>query len=106
MGKTNWFRSKKKTTKTSRKERIEKDKNEPGDWKRVKKRMQNEEDSRIFTKDATKTAMKGDRSEKELMTAAVLFVPTTKDGLLAKNIREVVERVRGILGYRIEVIER
>ena len=47
-----------------------------------------------------------DKTEKDIRTATVLFVPNTKDGLLAKNLREVVERLKNILGYRIKVIER
>ena len=39
-------------------------------------------------------------------TAAVLFVENSKDGRLAKNLREVGERLKGILGYNIEVVER
>ena len=33
---------------------------------------------------------------KEVKTSAVLFVENTKDGRLAKNLREVVERIKGI----------
>ena len=37
---------------------------------------------------------------------AVLFVNNTKEGLLAKNICEVVERLKNILGNNIKVVER
>ena len=42
----------------------------------------------------------------EPRTAAVMFVNNTKDGQLAKNLREVVERVKNILGYKIKIVER
>ena len=35
---------------------------------------------------------------KDMKTAAVLFIENTKDGLLAKKLREVVENI-GALGY-------
>ena len=46
------------------------------------------------------------RERRELKTAAVLFVENSKGGVLAKNIREVLERIHHILGYRIKVVER
>ena len=35
-----------------------------------------------------------------------MFVENTKGGVLAKNLREVVERIKGILGYRVKIVER
>ena len=43
---------------------------------------------------------------REAKTAAVLFVENTKGGILAKNLREVMERLKPILGYSIKVVER
>ena len=39
-------------------------------------------------------------------TRSVLFVEQTKDGVLAKKLREVVARLEGILGFRIKIVER
>ena len=35
-----------------------------------------------------------------------MFVENTKEGVLAKNLREVIERIKGILGYKIKIVER
>ena len=35
-----------------------------------------------------------------------MFVENTKGGVLAKNLREVVERIKGILRYRVKIVER
>ena len=43
---------------------------------------------------------------KELKTSAVLFVENTKDGALARKLRELVERIQYILGFRIKIVER
>ena len=42
---------------------------------------------------------------KELKTSAVLFVENTKDGALARKLRELVERIQYILGFRIKIVE-
>ena len=49
---------------------------------------------------------KRDKSKKELKTAAVLFVENTKDGELAKELREVMGRIEDILGYKVKIVER
>ena len=41
-----------------------------------------------------------------MRTASVLFVPNTKDSLLAKNLPDVVERLKNILGYNVKIVER
>ena len=46
------------------------------------------------------------KGEDDLKTAAVLFIENTKEGRLAKNMREVMERIQNILGYRVKVVER
>ena len=38
--------------------------------------------------------------------AAVMFVENTKGGVLAKNLRKVMERIKGILGYKVKIVER
>ena len=38
--------------------------------------------------------------------AAVMFVETTKESRQAKNLREVVERIKHIQGYTIKIVER
>ena len=43
---------------------------------------------------------------KPLKTRSVLFVEQTKDGRLAKDIREGLLRLEGILGFRIKVVEK
>ena len=35
-----------------------------------------------------------------------MFVESTKESGLAKNLREVVEKIKGILGYKIKIVER
>ena len=49
--------------------------------------------------------MKSKNAEEQLKMRTVLFVDNTKDGGLAKKLREVVERIQHILGYRIKVVE-
>ena len=46
------------------------------------------------------------KGKKELSTAAVIFVDNTKDGELAKKMREVIEGLEDILGYKVKVLER
>ena len=41
-----------------------------------------------------------------MKVAAVTFVENTKDGALAKEMREIVEHQKIILGFRIKVVER
>ena len=53
-----------------------------------------------------KRKVKSKNAEEQLKMRTVLFVDNTKDGGLAKKLREVVERIQHILGYRIKVVER
>ena len=46
------------------------------------------------------------QEERSLRTRTVLFVENTKEGGLARKLREVVERIQHILGYRKKVVER
>ena len=83
LGKTHWYKSKK-------------------DKRGVK------EDKGLEDKQQGKVRTKKYKSEdkKELETAAVLFVDNTKEGGLARNLREVLGRLEDILGYRVKVVER
>ena len=84
LGKTNWYKTKNK-----------------------KKELGVEEDPEMRTnakkhghgKDRKKLGE--DNNNKEMTTAAVLFVDNTKDGGLAREIREVLRRLEDILGYRV-----
>ena len=44
--------------------------------------------------------------EQPLKTRTVIFVEQTKDGKLAKDIREVVSRLVHIIGFNVKVVER
>ena len=39
-------------------------------------------------------------------TAAVLFIEGTKESKLAKEMKDVVEKMKHILGYKIKIVER
>ena len=41
-----------------------------------------------------------------MKTRTVLFVEQTRDGRLAKELREVLQRLEGVLGFRVKVVER
>ena len=45
-------------------------------------------------------------ARRELETAAVLFIEGTKESKLARELKEVIERIKHILGYRIKIVER
>ena len=51
---------------------------------------------------------KGKRTakEKELRISTVMFVEFTKGGSLQKSIREVVDRITPMLGFRMRVTEK
>ena len=42
----------------------------------------------------------------EMRTRTVIFVEQTRDGALAKELREVATRLEGLLGFRVKVVER
>ena len=88
IGKNNWFRksTKSKNFNENKGERTSYDKNGENNYQKNKK------ESGV--------------QDKSLRTAAVMFVENTKEGKLAKNLREVVERVKHILGYSIKIVER
>ena len=43
---------------------------------------------------------------KEMRTRTVIFVEQTRDGALAKALREVATRLEGMIGFRVKVVER
>ena len=47
-----------------------------------------------------------DTKGRELRTRTVIFVEQTRDGALAKALREVATRLEGMLGFRVKVVER
>ena len=82
LGKTTWFRKRK----TDNKEEI-------GEVKKTGRKR-------------TKKEIQKTQEERSLRTRTVLFVENTKEGGLARKLREVVEKIQYILGYRIKVVER
>ena len=80
LGKTTWYRSKRK-----------KDGEETTPSSRIKGRS---------VKDVQH------RGKEDLKTRAVLFVPQTPMGELATRTREVLERMKEVMGFRLKVVER
>ena len=54
----------------------------------------------------TKTAKKTTPWSKETKTRAALFVEQTPRGELASSIREQLQRMEGVMGYKLRVVER
>ena len=46
------------------------------------------------------------QSKKEIRTAAPLFVPATRDGILASRLRSEEEKLSGMVGWRLKIVER
>ena len=46
------------------------------------------------------------KEDSKLRTRTVLFVENTPGGGLAKSLREIMERIQNILGYRVKIVER
>ena len=88
-GKSSWFRKKRKKLEEN------------------KKKVKNTSNQNYSQSGENKTKKRHNGEQEEpLRTAAVLFVENTKEGRLAKNMREVVERIKHILGYTIKIVER
>ena len=51
-------------------------------------------------------SVKSQSQGRSMKTRTVLFVEQTRDGLLAKSIREVLTRLEGLLGFKVKVVER
>ena len=103
VGKSSWFRKKKR-----------KRGEEKPAYSDVVDKAKESTTRKSFKEVNTKTSISNSKHQEEEnksrkeepRTAAVMFVNNTKDGLLAKNIREVVERLKYILGYKIKIVER
>ena len=107
IGRTTWYRKKKNTKKDSQEDRYDKKTHTDAEIGSGKYNSSYEDpDIRMEKTNAHSTTSKKKGEDKEVKTSAVLFVENTKEGRLAKNLREVVERLKGILGYRIKVVER
>ena len=95
IGKSNWFRRKKdkKLTEEAKNDHASSRRGGSIDIAPGVKKMKSSKSSKSS-------------GEEEPETAAVLFVEGTKESILAKNLREVIEKIKMILGYRIKVVER
>ena len=92
IGKTSWFRKPRM--------RGDKDEDSQEDILMMKKRGGEEATAKKTEYEKPK------KTGEEHRIAAVLFVHNTREGLLAKKLREVVERIKNILGYKIKIVER
>ena len=91
LGKSEWFKVKKSTHKQEDSVPVSKQTpSYPGKWKSTRKLLKGE----------------GYYQQKVLKTRTVLFVEQTRGGKLAKDIREVLSRLEGLLGFRVKVVER
>ena len=99
VGKTTWYKKRKK-------DNIKEDKRNRTEESTTRKHHNHHQPST----DKERTEYNHDDSHQEgrgaKKTAAVLFIENTKEGKLAQNIREVLERLEGMLGYKIKVVER
>ena len=102
IGKTSWFKQKRTSCKKTgvsgeemkprlQEERIVKSKKP----KLGENKLKNQESPALSSK-----------TRREVETAAVLFVEGTKESKLAKELKDVVEKIKHILGYRIKIVER
>ena len=100
LGKTSWFKAKKKDNKENRISQ--------GDNKEVRKYQEDSRRGKTTGGEELKSTAKDNnkKRKKEVKTTAVIFVDNTKDGELARKMRDVIERLEDILGYRIKVVER
>ena len=81
------------------------------DWFKAKRKVAKEKESGTGKTQAAKKNHQGKRSEtvpnqNSQKVRTVLFVKQTKDGKLAKRIREVLVRLEHVLGFRVKVVER
>ena len=95
MGKTEWYRNKKNDDNVNEEgtAATKSTKSSYSGTRQTQRRLQN----------GVSTATD---SEKPLKTRTVLFVEQTRDGRLAKDIREVLKRLEVILGFKVKVVER
>ena len=90
IGKTSWFKKRRNKKAENKSWESNYDKEVTGENKKYTKSKAEERNE----------------NKKDLRTVSVLFVENTKDNILAKMMREVVERIQGIMGYRVKVVER
>ena len=74
-------------------------------WYRGNKRNEETSDPRYTTTKKTEKRNQT-KGEDSLKTRTVLFVPQTPGGELARQTREVLERMKDIMGWKIKVVER
>ena len=92
IGRTSWYKKKRRGENSKEsKQKSKRQKSKDQDQAQGRKKEEGKND---------------DKEEDDLETAAVLFVENTKGGALAKEIREILERLKVILRYRIKVVER
>ena len=102
-GKNNWFRKKRKSTKSTKSQsKEESNKAATGGGIKYKESATGGKKEVL----SCNTQDKQDSSKEEIRTAAVMFVENTKEGGLVRKLRKVIERVKGILGYSVKIVER
>ena len=81
------------------------------EWFRTQKKSKEEEAPEVYGSSGNKADYKGKRTGsykpgKAVKVRTVLFVENTPGGELARRIREVLSKNEGTLGFRIKVVER
>ena len=105
-GKTSWYKPGKKNNKknqcpppiTEEDMRGEHTKTRTGKLENKDRQRREDPDTNMKEEDR--------RGEKDARTMAVMFIDNTKNRELAKNMRSVVKRIKGILGFKIKIVER
>ena len=64
------------------------------------------EESKGKPRSRTTVMRQQDAKGREMKTRTVIFVEQTRDGALAKALREVATRLEGMIGFRVKVVER
>ena len=98
-GKTSWYKQKKRKSEKRNQE-------EENKFAHASSSTRRSGNTQRLESTATNTTPLSNKGDKELKTSAVLFVENTKDGALARRLREVVERIQFIMGFRIKIVER
>ena len=109
LAKTEWFKDKKRP----REDELSEDELPEG-WKenlrKRKKHSSNEDNSPKRNKSQRTSSGRVQKAGKDnivkMKTRSTLFVRGTKKGLLARKLREIVEKTRGIVGYNTKIVER
>ena len=100
-----------RTSAESRGTRIRKKLLDKNEWFKKRSKSNSEEKSNKKPPPRTKQPKQRLQSNfstvcKPVKTRSVIFVEQTKDGRLAKDIREVLLRLEGMLGFKFKVVER